>query len=293
MEKSNGEVHVYPGNDAILSIAAQMRSIYCSEDVLQDPNYNPSIDRIGACFVRNVACIPLYDTAVSYDTIDTSLQVGSTPESMVALLYLVNKNERYGTFFTGQDVSNLMMMLQSCGSTIQAQQNLCKQRNHLSALSSLASSSAFTLEEFPEHVKQIVAATTCTIWIMTSTESVCQYSSAKLVPAQSNTNLSQELPNQSSCLALNLNSIMGHCILKKEVMQICNWQHDSRFNPKVDECPTHTNEYMLCVPILRRNGNAIGAMQVLSMRSFDERDRQILDVLRATLQFALETKPIA
>jgi Nif-specific regulatory protein len=75
--------------------------------------------------------------------------------------------------------------------------------------------------------------------------------------------------------------IAGECVRTRRVVQVDDVTLDSRFDSRVDEATGYHTRNLLCVPLVSRTGELVGAFEVLNRRAgrFDELDVEALQEL--------------
>jgi len=96
-------------------------------------------------------------------------------------------------------------------------------------------------------------------------------------------------------LPLRATSMVGNCILSKEVINIPDCYQDSRFNQSTDIKTGYRTKQLLCVPVTTRDGQVIAAIQVINSHSgmaFSQQDVEYLQAFRVYVQVALNNVKI-
>ncbi len=84
--------------------------------------------------------------------------------------------------------------------------------------------------------------------------------------------------------------IAGQCFLHKRTINISDAYSDTRFNPEIDRKTGFQTRAILCAPIVNKNGDALGVIQLLNKRgsSFSAVDETRLHAFSAQASMALE-----
>lgn len=82
--------------------------------------------------------------------------------------------------------------------------------------------------------------------------------------------------------------LVGHAMKNKEEIIVNNVYSDSRFDPSVDTATGYKTRNMIVTPMLSRNGNVIGAFQVINKIKADFEDEDIERIILAS-GYAAET----
>jgi adenylate cyclase len=84
--------------------------------------------------------------------------------------------------------------------------------------------------------------------------------------------------------------LAGHVVSTGQVLNIKDAYGDLRFNPAVDHKTGFRTKTVLCVPVINRDGDIIGASQAINKRvgEFDREDEDLLSALSSQMAVALE-----
>lgn len=84
--------------------------------------------------------------------------------------------------------------------------------------------------------------------------------------------------------------IVGHCALKRELINVPDCYADPRFNPEVDRASGFRTRCMLSLPLIGHEDELVGVLQLLNKHegTFDRHDEQLAAVLAAQCAFALQ-----
>ncbi len=84
--------------------------------------------------------------------------------------------------------------------------------------------------------------------------------------------------------------LAGYVTKTGEILNIKDAYQDSRFLPTVDEKTGFKTKMVLCAPVINRNGEIIGVIEVINKKKgfFDKEDENLLQALSSQLSVALE-----
>lgn len=84
--------------------------------------------------------------------------------------------------------------------------------------------------------------------------------------------------------------IVGHCALKRELINVPDCYSDARFNPEVDRASGFRTRCMLSLPLIGHDDELVGVLQLLNKHggTFGQHDEQVAAVLAAQCAFALQ-----
>jgi len=219
------------------------------------------------------------------DVIDEGSTMPTKPGKMVAMLYMMNKRQKYGESFTKSDICNVLTVLQSAPLSIVACQKFIEQGVYVSRLDGLTEMArmdlrTITLGLLSDRLVILSGAARGTVFCVDEVKEELFF----IVDTAAGTKREIRIP-------LTPKSIAGFAIIEKVTINIPDCYRDPRFNPSTDRATGFRTNQMLCVPLTNHEGRCLGAIQLINSRqgmSFDDNDQKLLEAFAVYVQAAIE-----
>jgi putative nucleotidyltransferase with HDIG domain len=84
--------------------------------------------------------------------------------------------------------------------------------------------------------------------------------------------------------------ISGYVVKTRELVNIKDAYHDSRFNPEIDKKTGYRTNTIICAPLINHKNEVIGALQILNKKRgvFDEHDEELITAFSSQAAVAIE-----
>ena len=257
--------------------------------MMTSKEYRPTMDRPRGTALMNVLYYPIIDGTASFNPDDVSdkyehIAVPSTTKGrMHAVIFLANKNIKYGTHFDSADVGNLQSVFHSSGDILRARHKFKHDGNRVEQLEDLLNimsvdASEINLGFLSDRVVALSKAARGTIFVIDDVTHELYF----MINTPGG-KLEIRMP-------LTAKSMAGAAILNNELINIPDCYQDDRFDPTMDKRTGFKTRQMLCVPVTALDGQPIGCIQVINTHhgmSFTDADVELLRTFRVYVQIAM------